>query len=162
MSQVRGAERFPVPRRSVEDPRVPPRPPRKKPDFDEATLLKAAKAMRKRAHAPYSNYTVGAALLCGSGATYLGCNVENASYGLCLCAERNAIGQAVAAGEKRFVGIAIAARGPVPVPPCGMCRQVLAEFLPAEAPVVSQNERGAIARWTVGGLLPHAFDKNFL
>ena len=130
--------------------------------FDAKKLLKQARAMRKRAYAPYSKYTVGAALLGKSGTVYLGCNVENASYGLAICAERNAIAQAIAQGERDFVGIAISAAGPAPVPPCGMCRQTLAEFLRADAPVVCENARGKRAEWTVSGLLPHMFTKRFL
>ena len=118
--------------------------------------------MRKRAYAPYSKYTVGAALVGQSGRVYLGCNVENASYGLCLCAERNAVGQAIAAGEKKLAMVAISAQGPRPVPPCGMCRQVLAEFMPPEGLVISENEKRAQATYTIAELLPHAFDHHFL
>jgi cytidine deaminase len=128
---------------------------------NRAALLRAARAMRKRAYAPYSKYTVGAALLGKSGRVYLGCNVENASYGLALCAERNAVAQAIAAGERRFAAIAISAAGPEPVPPCGMCRQVLAEFMSAETPVFTENDRGQSAGYTVGELLPHAFSHRF-
>ena len=117
--------------------------------------------MRRRAYAPYSKYTVGAALIGKSGKVYLGCNVENASYGLAICAERNAVAQAVAAGERAFRAIAISASGPEPVPPCGMCRQTLAEFMSADAIVISENHRGRVAAWTVGELLPHAFTKRF-
>ncbi|MBS2028385.1 MAG: cytidine deaminase [Deltaproteobacteria bacterium] len=124
-------------------------------------LLAKARAMRKRAYAPYSKYTVGAALLGKSGKVYLGCNVENASYGLAICAERNAVAQAVAAGEREFDAIAISASGPAPVPPCGMCRQTLAEFMPPETPVFSENHHGKQAHWTVGELLPYAFTKRF-
>ena len=137
------------------------RVPRSKPKPDVSALLRAARQMRKRAYAPYSHYTVGAALLGKSGEVYLGCNVENASYGLALCAERSAVAQAVAKGERAFVGIAISAAGPEPVPPCGMCRQTLAEFLPPEAPVICENQRGAKAEYTVASLLPHAFTKRF-
>lgn len=131
------------------------------PEVDAKALLRAARGMRKRAYAPYSNYTVGAALLGKSGKVYLGCNVENASYGLSLCAERSAVAQAIAAGEREFQAIGISAAGPEPVPPCGMCRQTLAEFLPADAPVFSENEKRASVRWTVGELLPHAFTQRF-
>jgi cytidine deaminase len=132
------------------------------PKIDAPALLAAARKMRKRAYAPYSNYTVGAALLGRSGAIYLGCNVENASYGLCICAERNAVTTAVAAGEQDFVAIAISAAGPEPVPPCGMCRQTLAEFMAPEAQVLLENGKGKTARHTVGELLPHAFTRRFL
>ena len=125
-------------------------------------LLTKARAMRRRAYAPYSRFTVGAALLGKSGKVYLGCNVENASYGLAICAERNAVAQAVAQGEREFMAIAISAAGPEPVPPCGMCRQTLAEFMPMDAPVVFENEKRARTRSTVGDLLPHAFTPRFL
>jgi len=133
----------------------------KKSKVDAKALLAQARAMRKRAYAPYSKYTVGAALLGKSGEVYLGCNVENASYGLAICAERNAVAQAIAAGEHAFEAIAISAAGPEPVPPCGMCRQTLAEFMPPETPVFSENHRGKHVRWTVGELLPHAFTQRF-
>jgi cytidine deaminase len=84
--------------------------------------------VRARAHAPYSRYAVGAALLVRSGRLFAGCNVENASYGLCICAERSAVLQMVAAGERDPVALAVATRGPVAASPCGMCRQTLAEF----------------------------------
>lgn len=131
-----------------------------KPDLE--ALLRDARAMRKRAYAPYSNFTVGAALLGKSGTVYLGCNVENASYGLAICAERNAVAQAVARGERAFTAIAISAAGKEPVPPCGMCRQTLAEFMPPETPVVFENEKRVRTESTVGELLPHAFTPRFL
>jgi cytidine deaminase len=96
--------------------------------IDWAALEKQALAVQKRAHAPYSHYPVGAALLVASGRVFAGCNVENASYGLSLCAERSAIMQMVAAGEKDPVAIAVVTQGPIVAAPCGACRQVLAEF----------------------------------
>jgi cytidine deaminase len=129
---------------------------------DVDTLLDAARAVRKNAYAPYSNYRVGAALLCGSGRVYSGCNVENASYGLCLCAERSAVAQAVANGEQELLAVAISGQGPEPVPPCGMCRQTLAELMKPDAPVICENERGKRSTFTVSELLPHAFSKRFL
>jgi cytidine deaminase len=91
-------------------------------------LLSAAKDSAQNAHAPYSNFRVGAALLCSNGDIYTGCNVENASYGLTICAERNAIFSAIAAGQRDFVAMSIVADGESVPFPCGACRQVLSEF----------------------------------
>ncbi|HEY3448847.1 MAG TPA: cytidine deaminase [Myxococcales bacterium] len=127
---------------------------------DWAAMLRAAQTVRKTAYAPYSKFKVGAAVLGGSGKIHVGCNVENSSYGLTVCAERNAIGAAVAAGETHILACAIAAGGK-PCPPCGMCRQVLAEFGDPSIPVamVGGKERTIHA---LADLLPHAFDKSFL
>jgi cytidine deaminase len=95
---------------------------------DWAELEEAARAVREHAHAPYSSYKVGAALRTASGRVFVGCNVENASYGLSLCAERGAIMQMVAAGERDPVALVVLTQGPVIGTPCGACRQVLAEF----------------------------------
>jgi len=110
----------------------------------------------ERAHAPYSNYKVGAVLLCADGTVFKGCNIENASFGLTNCAERTAIFSAIASGKKDFAAIAIAASGePAPFP-CGACRQVLAEFCEPEFPIHIANEDG-YETITLGELLPHAF-----
>lgn len=118
-------------------------------------LVAAAAAARRRAHAPYSNFAVGAALLDSSGRVHVGCNVENASYGLTICAERNAVAAAVAAGASRFVAIAVVTDATPPASPCGACRQVLAEF--GDMPVVLANPEGEQLRTSVSDLLPHAF-----
>jgi cytidine deaminase len=123
-------------------------------------LFEAAEAARRRAHAPYSKFQVGAAILCDDGSIVAGCNVENASYGLTVCAERNGIGAMVLAGRKP-TAVAIVVDSREPTPPCGMCRQVLAEFSAPELPVASRTLSGQEARWTVGELLPHAFTRSF-
>lgn len=122
-------------------------------------LLAAAAQARQQAHAPYSGYRVGAALLAADGSVVTGCNVENASYGLTMCAERVAVGAAVAAGRTAFTSIAIVAgEGPAPFP-CGACRQVLAEFCGPDLPVhmARADDLAAFESTTLGALLPHAF-----
>lgn len=109
------------------------------------------------AHAPYSEYLVGAALLCADGTVFRGCNVENASYGLTNCAERTAIFSAIAAGQREFVGLAITASGASTPFPCGACRQVLVEFCGAEFPVYVATSDG-FETVPLGKLLPHSFE----
>jgi cytidine deaminase len=129
------------------------------PAVDFEALAQHALHMRQRAYAPYSKFQVGAALLCSDGTVVGGCNVENASYGLCICAERTAISSAVALGHRRFVAIAVATASSPPSPPCGMCRQVMAEFAGgAPMPVVLVNDRGERTHTNVQDLLPGAFD----
>ena len=133
------------------------------PAIDWQALERAAIAVRARAHAPYSRYPVGAALLVRSGRLFTGCNVENASYGLTVCAERSAVMQMVAAGERDPIAIAVATRGPVAASPCGVCRQTLAEFaLDLPILLVVAHEPGEAAppssRLTsLATLLPDAF-----
>jgi cytidine deaminase len=118
-------------------------------------LLAAARAVRAHAHAPYSKYRVGAAVLDERGRVHVGCNVENASYGLTVCAERNAVAAAVAAGARHVRAIAVVtATGATP---CGACRQVIAELADPAAPVLLARPGGAARATTVGGLLPRAF-----
>lgn len=96
--------------------------------IDPRQLLDRAWTARKQAYAPYSKFKVGAALLCGNGTIFTGCNVENISFGLTICAERSALFSAVCAGEREFIAIAIVASTRTAIAPCGACRQVLAEF----------------------------------
>ncbi len=119
-------------------------------------LLARARDVRERAYAPYSNYRVGAAVLTPLGKIYTGCNVENASYGLTVCAERNAIFKAISEGEREFVAVAVVtANGGSP---CGACRQVLYEFMDPAAPVVlSDDDLSQVQSMTVGELLPNGF-----
>jgi cytidine deaminase len=126
--------------------------------IDWAGLTRAALEVQARAHAPYSHYRVGASVLTASGAVFAGCNVENASYGLSLCAERSAIAQMVAAGERDPVAIVVVTPGPVLGTPCGACRQTLAEFA-ADLPIRLVVSGNAVpARTTsLAALLPDAF-----
>lgn len=123
--------------------------------MDRDALMARARAARDRAHAPYSEFHVGAALLTVDGEVFEGCNVENASYGLTICAERGAVMAAVAAGKKSFRAVFIATDGSEPVAPCGACRQVLAEFAP-DLLVVSEAG-GQTTEWTMDRLLPEPF-----
>lgn len=120
-----------------------------------ATLIKAARAVRERAHAPYSGFKVGAALLGSDGAVYSGCNVENASYGLAVCAERHAIAAAVAAAAMPPRALVVVTDIDPPASPCGACRQVMAEF--GDFPVVLVGSTGVQHETSVHALLPRAF-----
>ena len=118
-------------------------------------LAEAAKEARRNAHAPYSNFQVGAALLDQEGRIFAGCNVENASYGLSICAERHAIGAAVAGGALGVEAMVILSESSPPASPCGACRQVMAEF--GDFPVLLINPEGEEVRSSVAKLLPMAF-----
>jgi cytidine deaminase len=119
-------------------------------------LEKTARSCASKAYAPYSHFPVGAAVLGGSGRIYSGCNVENASYGLCNCAERTAIFSAVAAGEKSVRAVAVYTPTPLPTAPCGACRQVINEFGP-EAVVISVCDTKNRIDTSLTALLPAAF-----
>lgn len=122
-------------------------------------LLRAAAQVSRNAHAPYSNFQVGAALLTNTGSIVGGCNVENASYGLTICAERNAIFHAIATKKRKFKAVAIVASGKQLPYPCGACRQVLAEFGTPDMVVLvaSRDKLASYQELTLGGLLPHSF-----
>ncbi len=124
-------------------------------------LIPTALAARERAYAPYSKFRVGAALLAANGTVYTGCNVENASYGLCICAERSAVIRAVQEGQRRFAGLVVATQSKQPSPPCGMCRQTLAEFA-ADLPILLVNAKGARMMTSLKEIFPHSFTPDFL
>ena len=119
-------------------------------------LRARAAEMMQRAYAPYSKFKVGAALLATDGTIVGGCNVENASYPAGTCAERCALGAAVASGQRRFTAVVVCTEATEPTPPCGICRQALAEF-GLQLEVFAVNTKGAEARWTLAELLPHPF-----
>jgi cytidine deaminase len=120
----------------------------------QARLIAEATAVRRAAYAPYSDFPVGAALLTPDGEVYTGCNVENAAYGLTMCAERNALFHAVAEGRREFAVIAVVTENCVA--PCGSCRQALAEFNP-QMTVIVADTAGNRKVYTLDQLLPHAF-----
>ncbi|MCR4401781.1 MAG: cytidine deaminase [Firmicutes bacterium] len=124
--------------------------------MDHAGLIEIARAARERAYAPYSRFKVGAALLARSGRVYAGCNVENASYPAGICAERCAVAKAVSEGESEFSAIAVVGDTEGPCAPCGICRQVLAEF-GTDIDVVMANLKGDVKVVRVEDLLPGAF-----
>lgn len=125
-------------------------------DASVAALVDAAREARAMAHAPYSGFGVGAALLASSGEIVRGCNVENASYGLTICAERNALFAAIAGGLRSFDAIAVYTETDAPTTPCGACRQVLAEFAPHLAIYLACAAKG-VDKTSIEELLPRAF-----
>ena len=125
------------------------------------SLRAAALSVMAQAYAPYSHFRVGAALATTGGRTFVGCNVENASYGATICAERAAILAAVAHGERDFTALVIATEGSSPAAPCGLCRQVLAEFAPS-LEITSCTTAGAESHWSLDQLLPAPFTSNSL
>lgn len=119
-------------------------------------LLEAALVARERAYAPYSKFLVGAAVRAASGKIYTGCNIENASYGLTVCAERNALFSAVGAGEREFTALCVVGDTKTPISPCGACRQVMAEFKVKR--IILANLKGDVKEYTLDELLPLSFD----
>jgi cytidine deaminase len=124
-------------------------------------LTEAALAARENAHAPFSNFKVGAALEDDSGRIHMGCNIENATYGLTLCAERVAVFKAVSEGARKFKRIAVAADTDVLTPPCGACRQILWEFC-GDVEILLLNPRGKTETLHLSEIFPRPFDASFL
>lgn len=125
--------------------------------MDKETLIKEATAARDMAYVPYSEFPVGAALLTKEGKVYKGCNIENAAYSMCNCAERTALFKAYSEGDREYAALAVTADTERPVPPCGACRQVISELCPPDMPVILTNLNGDIEELTVKELLPGAF-----
>ena len=122
----------------------------------EDQLVQAARRAQTHALAPYSNFHVGAALLVASGEVITGCNIENATYGLTLCAERVALAKALSDGNRKFLALAVSAEAQLPTPPCGACRQILWEYC-GDIPVIMANPRDITMRTSLGALLPEPF-----
>lgn len=127
----------------------------------EQELVARALEMRQFSYAPYSRFRVGAALECGDGSVYGGCNVENAAYGSSICAERTALVKAVSEGKRKFVRLAVAGDSMDYCWPCGACRQMLGEF-GVELQILVANREGAYERHTLEELLPHSFGADTL
>ena len=125
------------------------------------SLIDAARRAREHAHAPFSKFKVGAALLDDSGQIYTGCNVENATFGLTVCAERVAVFKAISEGARKFRRIAVAADTGVLTPPCGACRQILWEFC-GDVEIVLVNPRGKTETHRMRDLFPKPFDASYL
>ncbi|HEY0659021.1 MAG TPA: cytidine deaminase [Pyrinomonadaceae bacterium] len=130
-------------------------------ELNMKNLIEKATEARENAHAPFSNFKVGAALLTESGEIFTGCNVENASYGLTMCAERVAIFKAISEGKKDFTQLAVVADTDNLTSPCGACRQIIWEFC-GDIPVILANLSGETEKFQMSELLPKAFDAKFL
>ena len=132
-------------------------------DFEVKNMLRMANDARDRAYVPYSGFRVGAAIRCPDGSVHAGCNVENVAYPEGTCAEAGAIAAMVAAGETRLTEVFVIADCPVPVSPCGGCRQKLREFsVPEELIIIAGDPGGIRQRWTLAELLPHSFGPSHL
>ncbi len=123
-------------------------------------LMEQAIEAKEYAYAPYSGFRVGAAVLTTDGRIFTGCNVENASYGAAICAERTAIVKAVSGGDKKINAIAITSDSNDPIFPCGICRQVIAEFANEETIIICGNKNGEYKEYKLEDILPNAFTKN--
>ncbi|MCD8501245.1 MAG: cytidine deaminase [Bacillaceae bacterium] len=125
--------------------------------MDRERLIEEAKMAREKAYTPYSKFKVGAALVTKQGEVIHGCNIENAAYSMCNCAERTAIFKAYAEGKTEFTHLCVVADTKRPVPPCGACRQVIAELCPRDMKIILTNLVGDIEETTVSQILPGAF-----
>ena len=132
--------------------------------MNQKELLEKAKEARELSYSPYSHFAVGAALLCKDGRVFKGTNVENSSYPLCMCAERNALYNAMMNGVKKedMVALALIADTDEPCSPCGACRQVISEIFPKDAPIYMANMKGEVQETTIEELLPYAFSSDAL
>lgn len=132
--------------------------------MERAELIELAKEARKLSYSPYSHFAVGAVILTKDGKTFKGSNVENASYPLCMCAERNALYNACMNGYKKddFVSLTLIADTDTPCTPCGACRQVISELFPANAPIIMANMKGEVLEMTISELLPLSFSSEDL
>ncbi|MBE5100683.1 cytidine deaminase [Priestia aryabhattai] len=130
--------------------------------MDKTGLIDEAKKAREMAYVPYSKFKVGAALLTKDGKVYRGCNIENAAYSMCNCAERTALFKAYSEGDKEYSALAVVAETDRPVSPCGACRQVISELCPKEMKVILTNLKNDIQELTVEELLPGAFSSEDL
>lgn len=132
--------------------------------MERAELIELAKEARKLSYSPYSHFAVGAVILTKDGKTFKGSNVENASYPLCMCAERNALYNAYMNGYKKddFVSLTLIADTDTPCTPCGACRQVIFELFPANAPIIMANMKGEVLEMTISELLPLSFSSEDL
>ena len=134
----------------------------KRSTMSDDELIERAKKARLAAHAPYSHFEVGAALLTTDGRVYTGCNIENSAYGLSMCAERVAIFKAVSEGAEGISKVAVVTDHENITPPCGCCRQMIWEFTAEETDVIMANLDGDVRKFEIKELLPEAFDARFL
>ena len=131
-------------------------------DITDDELVERAREARLAAHAPYSHFQVGSALLTADGRVFVGCNIENATYSLTVCAERVAIFKAVSEGAREILKIAVVADHENPTPPCGCCRQMIWEFATDDTEVILANLYGNVQKFAIKDLFPDAFDSRFL